>query len=192
MKIYRIPVRAIIALLLSAGCVHLNPEQRASLRASMMAQANRQNAETFSHPLTNFSSATANGVVLPTFTPSGAQPNHVRLLLFGGESHTVFLGCINGGEYGDDSIQNRFSQYGSEYSDVSIWNRYGEYGSSYSDFSPWNRYASHPPAIVDEAGGFYGYFTRNRAFPQRTTIPALIAILEANPNAEGSRTRERE
>jgi hypothetical protein len=76
-----------------------------------------------------------------------AQNN--ALLLFGGEGHKTFLGCINCGKYDSGSVCNKYGDLGSKYSSNSIWNKYGDFGGKYSDRSPWNRYASNPPAIVE-------------------------------------------
>lgn len=100
------------------------------------------------------------------------------LLLFGGHDHNVFLGCLNCSKYDSDSVWNIYGDYGSIYSDTSIWNRYGTFGSKYSDESPWNSYGQTPPVIVDHAGNFYGYFTANIYFQKRTTIKAMLQILD--------------
>lgn len=108
----------------------------------------------------------------------GAKPLPA-LLLFGGNDHDKFLGCLNCGKYDDGSICNKYGQYGSKYQTDSIWNKYSEYGSKYSAHSPWNKYASDPPVIVDEDGGFYGYFTANKYHAKRTAIPPFVAITDA-------------
>jgi hypothetical protein len=124
-----------------------------------------------------------------TYNPAYAAPAPLvpsqpvvstALLLFGGEGHRVFLGCINCSQYDSDSIFNEYGTYGSKYSDTSIWNPYGTYGSRYSDDSPWNPYASNPPVVVDHDGNFYGYFTANQFHPKRTTIRRLLMLLAAH------------
>lgn len=66
------------------------------------------------------------------------------LLLFvdRGSEH-VFLGCFSCDLYSNNSI----------------WNEYGDYGSNFSSYSPWNEFSGQAPVLVDEDGGFYGYFT---------------------------------
>ena len=113
----------------------------------------------------------------PVVAPSPVQLNP-ELLLFGGPNHDVFLGCLNCSKYDTGSVWNKYGDFGSRYSDKSIWNRYGTYGSKYSDECPWNRYGQTPPVIVDRAGNFYGYFTANAYFPKRTTIKAMLQILD--------------
>lgn len=100
-------------------------------------------------------------------------------MLFGGENHDQYLGCLSCSKYASDSISNKYGTYGSKYNAESIWNTYGTYGSRYSQYSPWGPYASDPPVIVDGSGNFYGYFTVNRSFPKRTTIPWIVAFLAA-------------
>jgi len=104
----------------------------------------------------------------------------VELLLFGGEGHKTFLGCLNCSRYDSGSVCNRYGDQGSKYSSDSIWNKYGDFGSRYSDQSPWNKYASDPPAVVDRDGNFYGYMTANRNNPKRTRIKVLIALTDAS------------
>src|SRR5215475_10262861 len=55
-----------------------------------------------------------------------------KIMLFGGEDHKVYLGCLSCNEYASDSVLNRYGDHGSRYSDTSIFNKYGDYGSRYS------------------------------------------------------------
>jgi hypothetical protein len=109
-----------------------------------------------------------------------AQANaDVALLLFGGDNHKTFLGCLNCNPYQSESICNAYGSFGSIYSSDSIWNAYGTFGSKYSSQSPWNQYASDPPVIVDSSGNSYGYLTANRYFHDRTGIKGFIALTDA-------------
>ena len=107
---------------------------------------------------------------------SATAQNNVALLLFGGDSHKIFLGCLNCGQYDSGSICNKYGQQGSKYNSDSIWSKYGNYGSKYSNQSPWNRYASEPPAIVDKEGNFYGYLTANQYNSKRTQIKLYVQL----------------
>jgi hypothetical protein len=102
----------------------------------------------------------------------------IALLLFGGDGHKTFLGCLNCGQYDAGSICNKYGQQGSKYNSDSdsIWNKYGNYGSMYSNQSPWNQYASDPPAIVDKEGNFYGYLTANKYNVKRTRIKLYVQL----------------
>ena len=86
-----------------------------------------------------------------------------ELLIFGGEGHDEFLGCLTCNEYSSDSICNGYSTYGNEYSSSGIFNEYAGFGNEYSSQSPWNEYSSSNdvPVLVDRDGNFYGYFTIN-------------------------------
>jgi len=98
---------------------------------------------------------------------SQAQP--AKLMIFGGEDHKTYLGCLNCSEYATDSVFNSYGTHGSPYSSESIWNHYGKYGSPYSTFSACNPYASDPPVIVDQNGTYYGRLTVNEYQSQRAS-----------------------
>lgn len=98
------------------------------------------------------------------------------LHLYGGTSHDVYLGCLNCNAYDSNSIWNAYGTYGSKYNSTSIWNKYGTFGSEYNSLSPWNRYSSTPPVVVDKAGKFYGYFTRNSNTSNRAEFELAITV----------------
>ena len=98
--------------------------------------------------------------------------------LYAGNNYDTFLGCLNVSKFNSDSIWNQYGTYGSRYNNLSIWNQFGQYGSNYSSLSPWNRFASNPPAIMDENGDFYGYFTISTVKTNRTKIDWVLWILE--------------
>ncbi|HXB44742.1 MAG TPA: hypothetical protein VNV85_11815 [Puia sp.] len=64
------------------------------------------------------------------------------LQICGGQSHKIYLGCLNCDNVQSNSIWNDVGDFGSDVSDLSIWNDIGDYGSDISDFSPWNDIAS--------------------------------------------------
>ena len=102
------------------------------------------------------------------------------LLLFvdRGSKH-IFLGCFSCDFYSNNSIWNEYGDYGSKYSYNSIWNEYGDYGSNFSSYSPWNEFSGQAPVLVDEDGGFYGYFTCNISKYKRVS-PDLMEFLCKN------------
>jgi hypothetical protein len=108
-------------------------------------------------------------------SPAHAEPNPLRL--FGGPNRDHFLGCLNCDPSETFSIWNEEGKYGSPTRPDSIWNRHGIYGSPESGFSPWNRGSVSPPFVVDRAGNFYGYFTRNVNFPDRITRTRSLPFL---------------
>lgn len=136
------------------------------------------NAQEINTP--NLLDAARKGYELGRAVRDGApvSPDTSSLLLFGGDGHDVFLGCLNCGSFDRDSICNPYSPYGSQYSAVSIWNTYAKYGSRYNPLSPWNSYGRSPPVIVDYDGAFYGYFTANQYFAKRTSITSLQQVSE--------------
>jgi len=85
-----------------------------------------------------------------------------KLMLFGGEDHKTYLGCLNCSKYATDSVFNEFRSAGNRYSTESIWNKYGEFGSPYSTYSVCNAYVTDPPVIVDHEGNYYGRLTLNQ------------------------------
>ena len=113
-------------------------------------------------------------VILFTSKISSGQ----ELLLFGGENHDVFLGCLTCGKYDQSSVWNRYGEFGSKYTQSSIWNPYGTFGSKYNRLSPWNRYSNSAPMVVDREGQFYGYFSVNHYHARRTKVEFLVAILD--------------
>jgi hypothetical protein len=127
------------------------------------------------------SAAVWNGVAAGLAGAGGVTPSVSagRLMLFGGENHTTFLGCVNCNQYDSTSIYNGYGSYGSAYSPTSIANHYAEFGSKYSAYGACNPYASDPPVIVDDNGQFYGRLTVNQYHAQRTHNTQLLVWLAA-------------
>jgi len=96
----------------------------------------------------------------------GSAPNSQKLMIFGGQDHRTYLGCLNCSDYASDSVSNEYGEHGSRYSSASIWNHYNEFGSAYSNFGACNAYATDPPVIVDSEGSFYGRLTLNQYHSQ--------------------------
>jgi hypothetical protein len=122
--------------------------------------------------------------VTPTRSPPNPNPlaptyATAKLMLFGGQDHQTYLGCLNSSEFASDSIFNEFGRNGSEFSSTSIWNQFGKYGSEFSTYSPWNEFALDPPVIVNQNGNFFGRFTVNKFHRQRTRIPDIVQFLDS-------------
>lgn len=117
--------------------------------------------------------ATAAGLNAASAAGSGSGP----LLLFGGEGHKTFLGCLTCSKYDRNSVLNSYGSFGSPYGATSILNPYGNFGSAYSTYSPCNPYASDPPVIVDGTGKYYGRLTVNQYRSDAAKTTALIAWL---------------
>lgn len=110
---------------------------------------------------------------------TNASSSSNELLLFGGQGHKTFLGCLNCSKYDSGSLQNAYGQYGSRYGAASIMNPYNEFGSKFSATSACNPHAADPPVIVDRGGRFYGRLTMNRYRMDVTKDSALVAWLAA-------------
>ena len=90
------------------------------------------------------------------------------VLVYGGERHNVFLGCLNCQPSDRDSIDNQNGEHGSRTGEYSIRNPQGKYGDKLiSDFSPCNRSAKYPPMITDKDGHQYGTLTLNSSDPDQ-------------------------
>ena len=86
-----------------------------------------------------------------------------ELLLFGGDKHDQYLGCLKCSDMRSDSICNGFGSYGNEFGS-NMWNEFSSpYGNEFSTSSPWNEFSTSGsvPVLVDRNGNFYGYFTIN-------------------------------
>jgi hypothetical protein len=103
---------------------------------------------------------------LATGVSGTAGQTATKIIIFGGQNHGTYLGCLSCSQYERDSVFNEVGPYGSRYSNESIWNSYHQFGSSFSPFSSCNPQASDPPVLVDQDGSFYGRLTLNRFHPQ--------------------------
>jgi hypothetical protein len=99
-----------------------------------------------------------------------------QLQIYGGQSHDVYLGCLNCDSYNSNSIWNEYGTYGSSYNTKSIWNEYSQYGSDYSTYSLFNTTARYPPVVVDKDGNFYGYLTINEYNSKRADFQLALTI----------------
>lgn len=100
------------------------------------------------------------------------------LHIYGGDNRSVYLGCLNCNKYDSKSIWNAYGTHGLKYNSKSIWNEYGTYGGKYSRHSPFNAYADNPPALVDNNGNFYGYFTVRSYYQQRAEFSLVMTIYQ--------------
>jgi hypothetical protein len=113
---------------------------------------------------------------IPQAPLPGAQP---KMMIFGGEDHKTYPGCLNCSEFAEDSVSNKFGPHGSSYTQDSIFNHFGAYGSMYSSTGACNRFASDPPVIVDNAGRYYGRLTLNPYHPEIGEGKRFMAWLAA-------------
>ena len=110
---------------------------------------------------------------------AASAPVAPKLMIFGGDGHKTYLGCLNCNQYASDSVLNTYGSYGSAYSTSSLANSYGDFGSPYSTYSACNPYATDPPVVVDNAGNFYGRLTVNAYNSERIHDQTVLAWLAA-------------
>jgi hypothetical protein len=104
--------------------------------------------------------------------PAGDAAADCELLVFGGASHEVFLGCLSD-EQRSDSVFNLVGEHGSDLSPASIRNKFAPYGSNYDDTSACNPSATHPPLVVASDGKSLGLLTMNATLKRRITAPSV-------------------
>jgi hypothetical protein len=107
---------------------------------------------------------------------AAAKPAEYRLLVFGGPSHEVYLGCLCK-ERNAESVFNLTGEYGSDLSQSSLRNKFAPYGSNYEDTSACNPHATHPPSVVASDGKSLGLLTLNPSLKRGIALPAVTAWL---------------
>lgn len=110
------------------------------------------------------------GAAEPAADTDPAEEN--KLLVFGGASHEVFLGCLCE-EQDRDSVFNMTGEFGSELSSTSLRNKFAPYGSDHDDTSTCNAAASRPPLVVTSDGKSLGLLTMNPSLKKRITAPSV-------------------
>jgi hypothetical protein len=93
-----------------------------------------------------------------------AEAQTPALLIFGGDDHKVFLGCLNCAATDSNSVWNDYSTYGWN-NKFGTWNRFGEYANKFASQSACNEFTSDAPVIVDRSGNSYGSLTLNKFAP---------------------------
>jgi hypothetical protein len=101
-----------------------------------------------------------------------------KVFILGGENRDFYLGCITCTQFHDESIWNKNGIYGTPNYNISIWSEFSDYGNEFSNYSPWNEFAAKPPALYDDEGNFYGYFTRNAYYKDRTKEKFFVYVLD--------------
>jgi|SRR4051812_44036811 len=95
-----------------------------------------------------------------------SDPKQAKLLIFGGASHEVYLGCLCDGR-NPESVFNLAGEYGSARSTTSMRNQRAPYGSRHEDTSACNANARHPPSVVASDGKALGLLTVNGSLKKR-------------------------
>lgn len=101
--------------------------------------------------------------------PKAAQP---KLLIFGGASHEVYLGCLCEGK-NPESVFNLAGEFGSGLSGTSLRNKFAPYGSNHEDTSACSTNAKHPPSVVASDGKALGLLTMNASLKKRISAPSV-------------------
>ena len=107
------------------------------------------------------------------FPPTVLWGSYGKLMIFGQDSATTYLGCLTCSSFGNpESVLNMFG-YGSIFGDT-IFNIVGTFGGSLiSQYSVCNPYASNPPRILNADGNYLGRLTMNVLHSERTSISVL-------------------
>ena len=117
------------------------------------------------------SQASGSGATEPV-SDHAAGPPAYKLILFGGASHEVYLGCLCEGQ-DSDSVFNLSGEFGSDLSENSMRNKFAPYGSNSADTSACNPGATHPPSVVASDGKSLGLLTLNTSLKRRIASPAV-------------------
>jgi hypothetical protein len=104
------------------------------------------------------------------------EPVAYKLLIFGGASHEVYLGCLCE-EQEPESAFNLTGEFGSDLSENSMHNKFAPYGSNDADTSACNPAATHPPSVVASDGTSLGLLTLNTSLKKRILAPSVAGWL---------------
>jgi hypothetical protein len=112
--------------------------------------------------------------VTQSVSEQAPEPATYKLLIFGGASHEVYLGCLCEGQ---DSVFNLAGEFGSDLSENSMRNKFAPYGSNSADTSACNPAATHPPSVVASDGKSLGLLTLNTSLKKRIVTPSVVEWL---------------
>ena len=112
------------------------------------------------------------GAAEPAHEGAQTSAEALKLMVFGGSNHEVFLGCLCE-EREADSVFNMMGEHGSELSETSIRNKFAPYGSDHDDTSACNPSATRPPTVLTSDGKSLGLLTRNPSLKRRIDVPAV-------------------
>jgi hypothetical protein len=115
---------------------------------------------------------------LAASSPAVVQPS--KLMLFAGEGHKTYLGCLSCSEYANDSVLNKYGPHGSAFSAESVMNKHSPYGGRHGAYSPCNPFSADPPIIVDDQGNSYGRLTINKFNSERTRNTVALEWLTSS------------
>jgi hypothetical protein len=119
-------------------------------------------------------------VVLGSLTLYGqAHGQSTKLMIFGGQNHKTYLGCLSCTPEDPESIFNKNGRFGScRLLEDSIFCRgpLDEYGtkSPIANLSACAPNASNPPVIVDQDGRYYGRFSVGGLLGHKDSVCAIL------------------
>jgi len=99
------------------------------------------------------------------------------LLIYGGDQHETFLGCLNCSKFDTNSVSNTFGPHGSAFASDSIFNQFGYFGSTFSSLSVCSVFAGNPPIVVNQKGESYGRLTLNAMAPNAIKNGSVVRWL---------------
>ncbi len=115
--------------------------------------------------------ASTDGVAPARDEPPASNADE-ELIVFGGASRDVFLGCLCDEQHAD-SVFNMLGQHGADDSPLSMRNKFAPYGSDKDDTSACNPAATHPPVVLASDGKSLGLLTMNSFLPRRIAAPSV-------------------
>ncbi|MBW4674712.1 MAG: hypothetical protein KME52_11980 [Desmonostoc geniculatum HA4340-LM1] len=105
------------------------------------------------------------------FTP---VVTNAQTVIMGGDGS--YLGLVTSDQYDQESICNRYGDYGSPYQANSIFNKYGTYGGEYSQLGAYNKQAGRPPALVENGEVVLLISKDTRLNPKLRIDPDMLRI----------------
>jgi hypothetical protein len=99
-------------------------------------------------------------VAFASVGPKSVAQSQLPVLIFAGEGHREFAGCLTCSELDANSVWNDMSSHGWR-NGFGTWNPFGPYKNPFGPYSACNEFASDPPVLVDRTGQFYGRLSVN-------------------------------
>ena len=168
-------------------------ETSKTITVQILSDAVQEGAETFQVQLTNPSTgatitnniATVTIAADPANSPATPTPSGpTAYYIWGGAGYTVYLGnftCWPCNEFGSESINNQFGNYGNQVSSTSIRNQFSQYGSLSSSYSACSQFALTPPRVFNSTRSIlYGALTVNQFAANAITDASIVAWLTYN------------
>jgi hypothetical protein len=100
-------------------------------------------------------------VINPFAVPLEGEP---KVMIFGGNKHDTYLGCLSCNRMAQDSIFNKSGEYGTcrpSANNLFCRGTFNDFGGAtpLHHLSACSEHASDPPVIVDDRGNYFGRFS---------------------------------